>query len=1542
MQYVDIARLRPREGSTSGSITSASMDVSADGDSGQRELEEHSHNHPTRGHTPHLRLGECERLVIFNTKRYSVPEVWSELRAVLDEALFAAIFKLQKVTHLNRHPRIDMWVLREAAASLVRVLHTMTRERDHTFVEVLKEAGFTPNTARLTVVSGWRVALWRPWRDRHAIVSPMEPTNDQSRKVNNNIATLNVNGFAKKAEQVLDFVNTENVAVLALQETLVSDRSYPVRIEGYNTYAVPWQEGFRGHALLIDDRLPSYEIPHAAIEGNRCLLHVKVSGLRNLGRPAHCVGVYLPSGGNYAALRTALVRSIFGLCNDILKREPGALVVFLGDFNMDGKSLDNRCRRKAAMLSRLQPVGASQTRFPVRGRGRDIDHLMVSPGMAAVLRPPRVMRDYCMSDHRPLVSQIRLTTEDLFETPRRTSRIDNKALIVNAEKLVHHNKWTALLDLEDDTPNQLSELAEGFSRANDFVSRSLGVRKWSVGQKPKFPRKVKGLLKRHKELARQVATEHLNSGKANEETLKLWRDAKAKLREGLKGLRRRQRQKLYAQIADDYNEHDSKNMWSRLRSQVHSTHRGEGLQPVRNKRDELRVDANGILEATAEHYRALAQDDPDRLSRDEHHWEGIDAGVEQPELPGINDDLEWPVVLIAIREMNRNTSPGLDGSHVNELKCLVAEECMAELKVQNPDWVRPDNVRVDLDKDHLPKSPLTPMGKALFKVLVAVWKLEVTPDQWDHVIICNLFKQGNPELLTNYRGISLISVALKVLLGIMVIRLTEAVEGAGLIAPEQSGFRKREEAVAQFLVLAEIVRRRHLAGLTTVGIFVDFKKAYDKVHHGALYRILASMGVRGKFLEFLKHMYSHSKMSVRTGGLFSEYFDMFRGTRQGCPLSPLLFIIFINRILLDCSCGGVSVPGLLEYSWILEENENPTNVPDVLRGGKFADDLICLESTVQAGLEVARKLDDWAVKWGQELGFGKCGAICWTSDELVRALHNEVEYVTPSGTIPKVDSYKYLGIEVTAALTDSRKDQTGFTSDEYSFSKRQAAKGFKALSQMKPLLLDRLCPVPLKVACLRTLVMPVMVYGSEWTAFKQVHAQPMQRVIDVGVRWIMGVAGNDYTVASATMSFELGLPSVEEVMASMRARLHAKLKFGDPPMKTWLQALASRPYFPPGGHRKLTWVTLNERWLSALWAFSYEEEDKGGLKKYKDYDPDDDATVLWRHDYTGYAPLRPWAARCRMYELHAKSNSYASPYLVSLREWLGGIDSLGRFEDREGILSDGGIIPLDGPDLALERYLQQRDIVYKNKTRPEGTLIRDVEDCVLERRMTADRTLAFRFYDAWCFGATRGFVLSSMSRPDLCDGVRWLMAVRTKGFPTVEKAWYRLTFSGRVPPFDKELCPLCLSEISPGFEWAHLLVGCCHQVALDARQKHLHDPLIIAARLAKVLCQGPTVRPGAVVFDKISGLSSQTNGSPTSGRIPGVTAIYLVGGVVESVFDCTYHLGFGQTDMLCVGLKSFGYVYVASFFQEVAPLYAKALQLDAYGEAAGADEVPVL
>lgn len=117
--------------------------------------------------------------------------------------------------------------------------------------------------------------------------------------------------------------------------------------------------------------------------------------------------------------------------------------------------------------------------------------------------------------------------------------------------------------------------------------------------------------------------------------------------------------------------------------------------------------------------------------------------------------------------------------------------------------------------------------------------------------------------------------------------------------------------------------------------FVDFRKAFDSVKRNLLYKALRKAGVKGRLLKAIQSVNQSVKASVRINdNIFSSSFDCPSGLRQGCSLSPILFITFINElvnVLYENGARGIQItPDIVEISILL-----------------FADDIALLADTVQ-------------------------------------------------------------------------------------------------------------------------------------------------------------------------------------------------------------------------------------------------------------------------------------------------------------------------------------------------------------------------------------------------------------------------------------------------------------------------------------------------------------------------------------------------------------------------------------------------------------------
>jgi exonuclease III len=72
----------------------------------------------------------------------------------------------------------------------------------------------------------------------------------------------NVNGLRSRNVELIDLLAKELPVAFAIQETLVSTKDFPIRMQGYIAYSAHKRKGFRGQCLLVRDSVASYEVPH--------------------------------------------------------------------------------------------------------------------------------------------------------------------------------------------------------------------------------------------------------------------------------------------------------------------------------------------------------------------------------------------------------------------------------------------------------------------------------------------------------------------------------------------------------------------------------------------------------------------------------------------------------------------------------------------------------------------------------------------------------------------------------------------------------------------------------------------------------------------------------------------------------------------------------------------------------------------------------------------------------------------------------------------------------------------------------------------------------------------------------------------------------------------------------------------------------------------------------------------------------------------------------------------------------------------------------
>uniref|UniRef100_A0A8C5Q0C8 Reverse transcriptase domain-containing protein n=1 Tax=Leptobrachium leishanense TaxID=445787 RepID=A0A8C5Q0C8_9ANUR len=147
----------------------------------------------------------------------------------------------------------------------------------------------------------------------------------------------------------------------------------------------------------------------------------------------------------------------------------------------------------------------------------------------------------------------------------------------------------------------------------------------------------------------------------------------------------------------------------------------------------------------------------------------------------------------------------------------------------------------------------------------------------------------------NYRPISLLNTDVKILAKILSARLAPLLPS--LVHPDQVGFVPGREARDATTRALGAMGCAHASQTGLLLLSTDAEKAFDRVRWGFMLSVLRRIGIRERFLQWLTVLYRFPTARVRANGALSGNITIRNGTRQGCPLSPLLFALSLEPLL---------------------------------------------------------------------------------------------------------------------------------------------------------------------------------------------------------------------------------------------------------------------------------------------------------------------------------------------------------------------------------------------------------------------------------------------------------------------------------------------------------------------------------------------------------------------------------------------------------------------------------------------------------------------
>ena len=170
------------------------------------------------------------------------------------------------------------------------------------------------------------------------------------------------------------------------------------------------------------------------------------------------------------------------------------------------------------------------------------------------------------------------------------------------------------------------------------------------------------------------------------------------------------------------------------------------------------------------------------------------------------------------------------------------------------------------------------------------WALESgeIPEEFSTGIIVLLYKKGDPEMIENYRPVTLLNCDYKILTTIINNRIRGII--TDVVGPFQFGFTPGRSCADNAMTLQLCITKFKSEDEKQAGIvFLDFEKAYDRVSHEWLFSCMRYVNFPERLLSLIKGLYISANSRINMNNFLSPTFRIACGVRQGDGLSCALF-----------------------------------------------------------------------------------------------------------------------------------------------------------------------------------------------------------------------------------------------------------------------------------------------------------------------------------------------------------------------------------------------------------------------------------------------------------------------------------------------------------------------------------------------------------------------------------------------------------------------------------------------------------------------------